>query len=83
MNLNELTTTMAILEERGKLDKLDEIGLPAGNALQWVFGPTSGFYFTDGEAHQIRQSKLGSAVRVSERLSFSLALKQGMCVRAI
>ena len=26
MNLNELITAMAILEERGELDKLDEIG---------------------------------------------------------
>lgn len=28
MNLNELITTMAILEERGELEKLAEIGLP-------------------------------------------------------
>jgi len=34
MNSNELTTTMAILEERGELEKLDEIGFPPGNAIQ-------------------------------------------------
>ena len=63
MNSNELTTTMAILEERGELEKLDEIGLPPGNAIQWLFGLTSGFYFADGETRQIRQSMLGLATR--------------------
>ncbi len=63
MNLNELTTTMAILEERGKLEKLDEIGLSPGNAIQWLFGLTSGFYFADGETRQVRQSMLGLATR--------------------
>ena len=48
MNLDELITTMAILEERGELEKLDEIGLPPGNTIQWLFGLTSGFYFADG-----------------------------------
>lgn len=34
MNLNEFITTMAILEERGELEKLDEIGLPP-----WQYHP--------------------------------------------
>ncbi|WP_192886484.1 type VI immunity family protein [Agrobacterium sp. LAD9] len=63
MNLSELITTMAILEERGELEKLDEIGSPPGNVIQWLFGLTSGFYFADGETRQIRQSMLGLALR--------------------
>ena len=63
MNLNELITAMAILEERGELEKLDEIGLPPGNAIQWLFGLTAGFYFADGETRQIRQAMLGLALR--------------------
>ena len=62
MNLNELITAMAILEERGELEKLDEIGLPPGNAIQWLFGLTAGFYFADGETRQIRQAMLGLAL---------------------
>jgi len=63
VKLNELITAMAILEERGELDKLDEIGLPPGNAVQWLFGLTAGFYFADGETRQIRQAMLGLALR--------------------
>ncbi|WP_234791264.1 hypothetical protein [Agrobacterium rubi] len=63
MNLNELITMMAILEERGELEKLDEIGLPPGNTIQWLFGLTSGFYFADGETRQTRQSMLGLVLR--------------------
>ncbi|CUX55621.1 MULTISPECIES: type VI immunity family protein [Agrobacterium] len=63
MKLNELITAMAILEERDELDKLDEIGLPPGNAIPWLFGPTAGFYFADGETRQIRQAMLGLALR--------------------
>ncbi|WP_244420503.1 hypothetical protein [Agrobacterium tumefaciens] len=63
MNSNELSTIMAILEERGELEKLDKIGLPPGNDIQWLFGLTSGFYFADGETRQIRQSMLGLATR--------------------
>lgn len=31
--LKRLITTMAILEERGELEKLDEIGLPPGSVI--------------------------------------------------
>jgi hypothetical protein len=61
--LKRLITTMAILEERGELEKLDEIGLPPGSVIQLLFGLTSGFYFGDGETRQIRQPMLGLALR--------------------
>jgi len=55
MNLNELVGAMEVLAERGELEKLDEIGLPPGNAIQWLFGLTSGFYFAGGLKRQTRQ----------------------------
>ncbi|WP_425624026.1 hypothetical protein [Agrobacterium radiobacter] len=61
--LKRLITTMAILEERGELEKLDEIGLPPGSVIQLLFGLTSGFYFGDRETRQIRQPMLGLALR--------------------
>jgi hypothetical protein len=63
MNLNELVGTMAILEERGELEKLSEIGLPPGNAIQWLFGLTAGFYFAGGETPRIRRAALDLAAR--------------------
>ncbi|MFS8124774.1 DUF3396 domain-containing protein [Rhizobium sp. BR 250] len=63
MDIDELITTMAILEERGELEKLDEIGLPPGNVIQWLFGLTSGFYFADGETRRTRQAMLDLALR--------------------
>ncbi|NTZ92382.1 hypothetical protein FCH38_17075 [Agrobacterium tumefaciens] len=48
MDINGFIATTATLEERGDLEKLDEIGLPPGNAIQWLFGLTTGFYFADG-----------------------------------
>jgi hypothetical protein len=63
VELNELITAMAIFEECGALEKLDEIGMPPGNAIQWLFGLTSGFYFADGETRLIRQSMLRLALR--------------------
>jgi hypothetical protein len=63
MNLNELAAAMAVLEERGELEKLDEVGLPPGNAIQWLFGLTAGFYFADGEAHHTRKAMLDLALR--------------------
>ena len=63
MNLNELVAAMANFEERGELEKLDEIGLPPGNAIQWLFGLTAGFYFADGETRRTRQAMLDLALR--------------------
>ncbi|CVI58339.1 DUF3396 domain-containing protein [Agrobacterium leguminum] len=63
MDINELIVTMALLEERGELDKLDEIGSPPGNAIQWLFGLTAGFYFAGGEAPRTRQAALYLASR--------------------
>ncbi|WP_244635054.1 hypothetical protein [Agrobacterium salinitolerans] len=63
MDIGELITAMALLEERGELDKLGEIGLPPGNPIQWLFGLTSGFYFADGETRRTRQAMLDLALR--------------------
>lgn len=63
MNLDELVTTMAILEERDELEKLEEIGLPPGNAIQWLFGLTAGLYFANGETPRIRRATLDIALR--------------------
>lgn len=63
MNLNELVAVVANVEERGELEKLDEIGLPPGNVVQWLFGLTSGFYFADGETRLTRQAMLDLALR--------------------
>ncbi|AYM07042.1 hypothetical protein [Agrobacterium tumefaciens] len=63
MDTGELITAMAILEERGELGKLGEIGLPPGNAIQWLFGLTSGFYFAEGETRRTRQAMLYLALR--------------------
>ncbi len=63
MDINELIVTMALLEERGELDKLDEISSPPGNAIQWLFGLTAGFYFAGGETPRTRQAALDLASR--------------------
>ncbi|UNZ53036.1 MULTISPECIES: type VI immunity family protein [Agrobacterium] len=63
MDISELLATMAILEERGELGKLDEIGLLPGNAIQWLFGLTAGFYFGVGETRRTRQAMLDLALR--------------------
>ncbi|NTZ92380.1 type VI immunity family protein [Agrobacterium tumefaciens] len=63
MDINGFIATTATLEERGDLEKLDEIGLPPGNAIQWLFGLTAGFYFADGETLRTRRAALDLALR--------------------
>lgn len=63
MNLHELIAAMASFEDRRELAKLDEIGLPPGNAVQWLFGLTAGLYFGDGETLRTRQAMLDLTMR--------------------
>jgi hypothetical protein len=63
LDINELMVTMALLEERGEPEILNEIGLPPGNAIPWLFGLTAGFYFADGETRHTRQAMLDLALR--------------------
>ena len=61
MTLNELVAAMAVLEERGELERLDDIGLPPGRTIQWLFGLTAGFYFDEAETRGKRDAALSIA----------------------
>ncbi len=85
MNLNELVAVVANFEERGVLEKLDEIGLPPGNVVQWLFGLTSGFYFADGETRRTRQVNC-TPFRPDSRhkqKGSSTGLMTGLCLTSI
>lgn len=74
MNLNELMAELTVLEERGELEKLDDIGLPPGNRIQWLFGLTAGFYFANGESRDTRKAMLRLALRYYDQTNGSTNL---------
>jgi len=63
MELNELVASMAILEERGQLEELDEAAYPSTGSIRWLFGLTAGLYFAKGETRRTREAMLNLALR--------------------
>lgn len=68
MDMSELVAAMAIIEERGRLEELDEAAFPPDGPVRWLFGLTAGLYFPDGETRRTREAMLSLTQRYYDQV---------------